>query len=34
MEGRFMSMVLQPKAGAVKKQPEGDTVNTAPVPEH
>jgi len=30
MEGRFMSMVLQPKTGTAKKQPEGDTATIAP----
>jgi translation initiation factor IF-3 len=34
MEGRFMSMVLQPKTGAVKKQPESDAVTAASAPEH
>ncbi len=34
MEGRFMSMVLQPKAGAVKKPPESDTATVAPGSEH
>lgn len=33
MEGRFMSMVLSPKAGAPKKQPAGDTASVAPETE-
>jgi len=34
MEGRFMSMILQPKAGIAKKQPESDTTTVAPGSEH
>jgi len=33
MEGRFMSMVLQPKTGTPKKQPESDTMAVAPAPD-
>jgi len=34
MEGRFMSMVLLPKTGAAKKQPESDAISVAPGIEH